>query len=131
MSLLCLNCDGDNIEYSFKYGNLLDLGNKIKKYTFKNFEFDKVDEILKNYITIHNKDYDIYFINCRFKLEFDNNFTKNYKQIIFIIMISKILILHQNTLSSVTSQWDINSLKLIKWLSMYLLIDVTCHTINI
>ena len=29
------------------------------------------------YITIYNEDYDIYFINCRFILEFDNNFTRN------------------------------------------------------
>ena len=76
MSFLCLNCDRDNIEYSFKYGHLLDLGKKIKKSTIKNIEFDKVDETLKNYITIYNKDYDIYFINFRFKLEFDNNYAK-------------------------------------------------------
>ena len=32
---------------------------------------------MNNYITIYNEDYDIYFNNCRFKLEFDNNFTRN------------------------------------------------------
>ena len=31
MTFLCLNCGRDNIEYSFKYGHLPDLGNKIKK----------------------------------------------------------------------------------------------------
>ena len=77
MTFLCLNCDRDGIEYSIKYGHLLDLGNKIKKYTIKNSEFDKVDEILNNYIAIYNKNYDIYFINCRFNLEFDNNFARN------------------------------------------------------
>ena len=77
-----------------KTGHLPALGNKIKNYTIKNFEFDKVDEILNNYITIHNKDYDIYFLNCRFKLEFDNNYTKKNKQIIFKLRISKFLILH-------------------------------------
>ena len=77
MTFLCLNCDRDNIEYYFKYGHLPDLRNKIKKYTIKNIEFDKVDEILNNYITIYNKDYDIYFINCRFKLEFDKKITRN------------------------------------------------------
>ena len=35
----------------------------------------KLVQNLKNYITIYNKSYDIYFNNCKFKLEFDNNFT--------------------------------------------------------
>ena len=38
---------------------------------------DEADKILNNYITIFNKDYDIYFINCRFELEFDNKLTMN------------------------------------------------------
>ena len=33
MTFLCLNCDRDIIEHSFKYGHLPDLGNKIKIYT--------------------------------------------------------------------------------------------------
>ena len=94
MSFLCLNCDKDNIEYSLKYAHLPYLGNKIKKYTIKNIEFDKVDEMLKNYIAIYNKDYDIYFNNCRSNLEFDNNYTKKYKQFIFIKLTSKILIFY-------------------------------------
>ena len=35
MRFLCLNCDRDNIEYSFKYGRFPDLGNKIKKIPLK------------------------------------------------------------------------------------------------
>ena len=77
MTFLCLNCDRDKIEYSIKSDHLPDLGNKIKIYTINIIEFDKVDEILNNYISIYNKDYDIYFINCKFKIEFDISFTTN------------------------------------------------------
>ena len=34
----------------------------------------EVDKILNDYITTHNKEFDVYFINCEFYLEFDNNF---------------------------------------------------------
>ena len=77
MTFLCLNSDREIIEYALVQDHLPDSGNKIKKYTINNLRFDEVDEIFNNYITIYNKDYDIYFNNCRFKLEFDNNFTKN------------------------------------------------------
>ena len=77
MAFLCLNCDRDIIENSFKYDHLPDLGNKIKNYTIKNIEFDEVDEIINNYITIYKKDSDIYFINCTFEIEFDKNYTRN------------------------------------------------------
>ena len=59
MTFLCLNCDREKIEYSIKNNHLRDLGNKIKKYTINDIEFDKVDEKLNSYISIYNKDYDI------------------------------------------------------------------------
>ena len=48
-----------------------------KKYNVIDVNLDEVDEILKDYITTHNKKFNIYFINCEFKLEFDKNFTTN------------------------------------------------------
>ena len=48
-----------------------------KKYTINNINLDEVDEILNDYITTHNKKFDLYFIICEFKIEFDNNFTTN------------------------------------------------------
>ena len=36
---------------------------------------EEVDKKLKDYITTHDKKFDLYFINCDFKIEFDNNFT--------------------------------------------------------
>ena len=74
MTFLCLNCQRDKFEYSIKKDHLPDLGNKIKKYTINKIEFNKVDEILNNYITIYNKEYDSYFINCEFKIQFEENF---------------------------------------------------------
>ena len=35
---------------------------------------DKVNKILNNYISFHNKIFDFYFVNCEFVIEFDNNF---------------------------------------------------------
>ena len=41
--------------------NELDLGNKIIRYTINNIKTDDVDEILNDYITIYNKDLDLFF----------------------------------------------------------------------
>ena len=46
-----------------------------KKYTTNNINSDEVDKILNDYIATRNKKTDLYFINCEFKIEFDNNFT--------------------------------------------------------
>ena len=54
-----------------------------KKYTNNNINLDEVDKILNDYITTHNKKFDLYFLNCEFKREFDNNFTKNIETIYF------------------------------------------------
>ena len=42
-----------------------------------NPNLDKIDEILNDYITEHNKKFEIYFINCEFYLVFDNIFKKH------------------------------------------------------
>ena len=39
----------------------------------------EVDEILKDYVSSHNKKFDIYFIYCEFKIQFDNNSTRDLK----------------------------------------------------
>ena len=38
---------------------------------------DEFDEILIDYIITHNKNFDVYLVNCEFKIEFDNNFLIN------------------------------------------------------
>ena len=48
-----------------------------KKYTIKNIKLDEVYKILDDYVTIQNKKFDFYFINCEFVIEFDKNFTTN------------------------------------------------------
>ena len=35
---------------------------------------DEYDKILNDYITTHNKNFDVYLVNCEIKIEFDNNF---------------------------------------------------------
>ena len=40
---------------------------------------DGVDKILKDYVSTHNKEFDIYFIYCEFKIQFDNNSTRDLK----------------------------------------------------
>ena len=78
MTMLCENCDREILDNpSYYLDKEPHLGNKIKRYTINNIELDKIDEILNNYITIYNKDYDIFCINCKFILEFDNNFILN------------------------------------------------------
>ena len=46
-----------------------------KNYTINNINLDDVNKILDDYISIHNKNFDFYFINCVFEIRFDNNFT--------------------------------------------------------
>ena len=63
----------------------------MKKYTIMNPSFHEVDKILNDYITIHNKKVDFYFINCEFNIEFDNNFTTNIETKYFYHIDSKII----------------------------------------
>ena len=78
MTFLCEICDREILDnlprYLYKES---DSGNKIKNYTVDNIKLDEVEETIKNYITIYNGDYDIYFFNYKFKLEFENNVILN------------------------------------------------------
>ena len=37
---------------------------------------DEYDKTLNNYITTHNKKFDLYLVNCEFKIDIDNKFIK-------------------------------------------------------
>ena len=45
----------------------------------KNPNFFDVDKIFNDYITNHNKKFDLCLINCGFKLEFDKEFNPHIK----------------------------------------------------
>ena len=76
MDLLCERCDRSIIENESEYTNYLTSVRKkddkslYKKYTINNVNLDEVNKILKDYISSHNKDFDLYFINCEFIIEF-------------------------------------------------------------
>ena len=78
MTFLSENCDRKILENPLQYEvHYPESGNRIKRYTNNTIKLDEVSEILNNDITIYNKDYDIYFINCKFELEFDNIYILN------------------------------------------------------
>ena len=85
MHLLCRVCDRKIIENESEYKNYIaSLGKKddnsiYKKYVINNIKLDEVDKILKDYISTHNKKFDIYFIYCELKIQFDNNSTRDLK----------------------------------------------------
>ena len=54
-----------------------------------NPRFHKVDKILNVFITTHNKKIGFYFINCEFKIEFDNYFTSKIETNYFFRIDSK------------------------------------------
>ena len=78
MDLLCRLCDRSIIDNEFEYKKyLLRKENDksfFKKYTINNINLDDVDKVLNDYISSNNKNFDFYFINCEFVLEFDNNY---------------------------------------------------------
>ena len=43
------------------------------KYTINNPDLSKSDKIINDYITHLNKNFDLYFCQCEFKLEFNNS----------------------------------------------------------
>ena len=69
MSFFCKVCDRSIIENGFEYMNYLATMRRendkslYKKYTIKNINLDEVDKILNDYVIIHNKKFDCYFIN--------------------------------------------------------------------
>ena len=100
MNLLCEVCDRSIIEKESEYYNYpaslrkTDDRSFCKKYTIINVNLDEVTKILKDQICTHNKNFDIYFINCEFVIEFENNFQANIETNYFyntdIIIIKKI-----------------------------------------
>ena len=63
MTMLCENCDREILDNPLQYlDKEPDSSNKIKRDIFNNIELDKVDEIVNSYITIYNKDYDIFLL---------------------------------------------------------------------
>ena len=83
MDLLCKVCDREIIENESEYNNYIATLRKrndkcfYKQYTIHNINLDEFDKIISDYISHHNKKFDFYFINCEFKIDFDNNFTAN------------------------------------------------------
>ena len=82
MDYLCRVCDREIIENESEYKNYIAALRKnddkiiYKKYVIKNFNLDEVDRKLKDYVSFHIKKFDIYFIHCEFKRQFDNNSTQ-------------------------------------------------------
>ena len=76
--LLCPTCDYDILNYKNELYEYLTTfrkkndKNMYKKYVVNNIDLDEVDKILNDYVNIHNKKFDIYFIKCNFNIEFDN-----------------------------------------------------------
>ena len=54
-----------------------------KKFSNNIVNLDEVNEILNDFISTHNKNFDFFFINCEFGIEFDNNFTAKIKNVFF------------------------------------------------
>ena len=115
MDLLCRFCDREIIEneseYKYYIATLHKKDNKslYENYTFNNISnLDEFDKKLSDYISIHNKDYDIYLINCSFKLEFEKNFILNIETNYIHNIESEKLILLYHTISNVMNYWDIN-----------------------
>ena len=80
MDFLCKKCDKSIIENESNYINYIaTLKKEHDKSFYENYiiiipNLDEIDKLLNDYITKHNKKFDIYFINCELNLVFDNNF---------------------------------------------------------
>ena len=85
MDLLCKVCDREIIENESEYKNFIaslrkkDDKNIYKKNVINNINLDEVDRILNDFVSTHNKKFDIYFICCEFEIQFDNNYTRDIK----------------------------------------------------
>ena len=85
MDLLCRVCDREIKENESEYKNYIatlrkrDDKSTYKKYVIININLDEYDKILKDYVSTHNKKFDIYFIFCEFEIQFDNNSTRGLK----------------------------------------------------
>ena len=97
MDYLSQVCDREIIENDTEYKNYIaslrkkDGKSIYKKYVINIYNLDEVDKILKDYVSTHNKKFDIYFIYCELKIQFDNNSTRDLKtDCVHIIEIEKI-----------------------------------------
>ena len=85
MTLPSKACDRSIIENESEYYNYLatlrkkDDKSLYKTLTINNVNLDKVNKILNDYISTHNKNFYFYFNICDFVQEFDNNFIANKK----------------------------------------------------
>ena len=85
MDLLCRVCDRSIIENESEYKNYIATPRKkddksiYKKYVINNNNLDEVDKILKDYVSTHNRKFDIHFVHREFKIQFDNNSTRDLK----------------------------------------------------
>ena len=85
MDLLCKVCDPETIENESEYKNYIATLRKKDdksiyiKNVINNINLDEVDKILKDYVSTHNKKFEIYFTYCEFKIQFDNNSTRDLK----------------------------------------------------
>ena len=85
MDYLCQVCDREFIENESEYKNYIATLRKkddksiYKKYAINNINLGEVDKILKDYVSTHNKKLNIYCIFCEFKIQFDNNSTRELK----------------------------------------------------
>ena len=90
MDFLCKVCDKSIIENETKYNNYVATLTKehdksfYKNYTIINPNLIQIDKILDDYISKHNKKFDIYLFNCEFHLVFDN--VKIHKKAIVIVL---------------------------------------------
>ena len=81
--LLCKVCDREIFENESERNKYIATLSKRNdkglhtKYTVYNVNLDEFDKILGDYISHHNKKFDIYVFICEFQIEFDNNFTAN------------------------------------------------------
>ena len=77
--LLCIKCDHDIFENIDKPNNYLYTLKKendsaiYKKIVINNIGLCDVIRILNDYIEVHNKKFDIYFIKCSFDISFDDD----------------------------------------------------------
>ena len=83
MDLLCKVCDRSIIENESEYKIYIATVRKkdeksiYRKYVINNINLNEIDKILKDYVSTHNKKFNIYFIYCEFKKQFDNNSTRD------------------------------------------------------
>ena len=83
MDFLCKVCNKSIIEYESKsLSYIATLRKEHDKWFYENYiiinpNLDEIDKIINDYFTNHNKNFDIYILNCDFVLVFDNNFKKH------------------------------------------------------